>query len=72
MSDTIAVAAAAVLAAADAAAIVCMSYTAAIAVRACRQLDSVSLLLAADDILPLLLPFGGMREAGRASPILDK
>ena len=69
MSDTIAVAAAAAVAAATAVALVCLPYTAAIAVRACRQFDSVTLLLAAADVLPLLLPFGGMREASRASPI---
>ena len=61
-SDTIAVAVAAVAAAAVAAAIACVSYTAAIAMRACRQLDSEGLLLVADGT-------GGMREAGRASPI---
>ena len=71
MSATIDVAAAAavVAAAAAAVAVVCLSYTAAIAVSACRQFDSVTLLLAADDVLPLLLPFGGMREAARAFPI---
>ena len=67
MSATIAVAAAAVVAAAVA--VVCVSYTAAIAVSACRQFDSVALLLAAVDDLPLPLPFSGMREADRASPI---
>ena len=69
MSATIAVAAAAVVAAAAAVAVVCVSYTAAIAVSACRQFDSVALLLAAVDDLPLPLPFSGMREADRASPI---
>ena len=66
MSNTIDVAAAA---AAAAVAVICLSHTAVIAVSACRQVDSVTLLLAADDELPLLLPFGGMREADRASPI---
>ena len=67
MSATIAVAAAAVVAAAVA--VVCVSYTAAIAVGACRRFDSVALLLVAVEDLPLPLPFSGMREADRASPI---
>ena len=67
MSATIDVAAAAVVAAAVA--VVCLSYTDAIAVSACRQFDSVALLLGAFDDLPLPLPFSGMREADRASPI---
>ena len=50
-------------------AVVCVSYTAAIAVSACRQFDSVALRLAAVDDLPLPLPVSGMREADRASPI---
>ena len=69
MSATIDVAAAAVVSDAAAIAVVCLSYTDAIADSACRQFDSVTLLLAADDDLRLLLPFGGMREADRASPI---
>ena len=68
ISDTIAVAAAYVVAAA-AVAVVCLPYTAAIAVRACRQFDTVTLMMDVDDVLHLLLPFGGMREASRASPI---